>query len=208
MKQKIHMISIFPSPVYITKRNVDLNLIEKTEIEDVIKEGMNRNLYNTTTKNNYIFDTVLYNLKKFCEEHIKIYVEQVINPENELDFYITQSWINVTRPGESHHQHWHPNSIISVVFYVQTSEEDRIFFHDPNYRMKHMILIDPKKTNPFNLDVWVSGVNMYDLVLFPSWLEHEVQVNEKQTRDRISISFNTFVKGKLGGSSTSELLLQ
>ena len=91
---------------------------------------------------------------------------------------------------------------------MQTVEEDRIFFHDPNYRMKHMILIDPKKGNPFNIDVWVSGVNMYDLVLFPSWLEHEVQVNEKQTGDRISISFNTFVKGKLGGSTTSELLLR
>ena len=43
MEQKIHMISIFPSPVYITKRDVDLNLIEKTEIEDVIKEIHNYN---------------------------------------------------------------------------------------------------------------------------------------------------------------------
>ena len=35
------------------------------------------------------------------------------------------------------------------------------------------------------------------LVLFPSYLHHEVDIN-KGNSDRYSISFNTFVKGKFG----------
>ena len=205
MEQKIHMISIFPSPVYITKRNVDLNLIEKTEIEDVIKEGMNRNLYNTTTKNNYIFDTVLYNLKKFCEEHIKIYVEQVINPENELDFYITQSWINVVEPGGNIEYHYHANSIISGVFYISTEEDDKITFTDPNHRIKETLRITPKVYNIWNSDTWFIPSTTNELVLFPSWLGHEAKPNEKATTDRISLSFNTFVKGTIEGKGKDEL---
>ena len=209
MEQKIHMISIFPSPVYITKRDVDLNLIEKTEIEDVIKEGMNRNLYNTTTKNNYIFDTVLYNLKKFCEEHIKIYVEQVINPENELDFYITQSWINVVEPGGNIEYHYHANSIISGVFYISTEEDDSITFLDPNIKVREPISFSREEFNVWNSTNWTFPVNNNELVLFPSWLTHQVDVNGKATTDRISLSFNTFVKGTLGGrSNLNELILK
>ena len=37
-----------------------------------------------------------------------------------------------------------------------------------------------------------------ELILFPSWLEHSVNSNEKATTDRISISFNTFAKGIFG----------
>ena len=36
------------------------------------------------------------------------------------------------------------------------------------------------------------------LLLFPSWLSHGVKPNEQQTKDVISISFNTFVRGTLG----------
>ena len=47
------------------------------------------------------------------------------------------------------------------------------------------------------------------LMLFPSWLEHGVQPNKQQTKDVISISFNTFVKGNLGQrKNLNQLILQ
>ena len=39
-----------------------------------------------------------------------------------------------------------------------------------------------------------------ELVLFPSYLRHMVPVN-KSDKERISISFNTFVKDKLGSEN-------
>jgi hypothetical protein len=45
------------------------------------------------------------------------------------------------------------------------------------------------------------------LVLFPSWMHHGVPLNEKQTTDRISISFNTFSKTLGGNRNLNQLIL-
>ena len=46
-------------------------------------------------------------------------------------------------------------------------------------------------------------------MLFPSWLSHGEEVNEKATTDRISLSFNTFVRGTLGSrEDLTELVLK
>ena len=46
------------------------------------------------------------------------------------------------------------------------------------------------------------------LLVFPSWLKHGVEPNEKATTDRISIAFNVFAKGNFGErGSLNELIL-
>ena len=200
---------IFPCPVYIVKRDTDLSPTEEKEIEKIIKKGMKSNIGNSNTINSYIFDSKLKKIKQFCEQQLKIYVEKVINPEEELDFYITQSWLNITKPGEHHHEHSHANSIISGVFYISTVEDDKILFKDPNIKIKEMIKIISEKFNLYNSASWSFPVKNNELFLFPSWLGHKVDTNEKATTDRISLSFNTFAKGILGGrSELSELILK
>ena len=208
-QQSFGIKGIFPCPVYFAHRNSDLDSSEIKDIEDIINEGIHPSVSNSVSQNNFIFDTKLKNLKEFCEQHIKKYAEEILNPKQELDFYITQSWLNISKPGESHHQHWHPNSSISGVFYIKTVKDDEILFHDPNHKIKRMLIIEAKEANSFNLDAWRQSVNTFDLLLFPSWLEHSVSKNKKATEDRISISFNTFVKGTLGKKTDStELILK
>ena len=61
----------------------------------------------------------------------------------------------------------------------------------------------------WNSTKWFFPINTNELILFPSWLAHEVAPNKKATTDRISISFNTFVKGILGSkTSSTELILK
>ena len=201
---------VFPCPVYIVKRDTNLSPKEAKEIRKIIdKEGMYKNAGNSTSNNSYIFNGKLKNIKQFCEEQLKIYVEQVICPKEELDYYITQSWLNVTKPGEWHHEHFHKNSIISGVFYISTEEDDKITFSDPNIKLKELITFKQKEYNPFNSSSWFFPSMTNDLVLFPSWLDHKVEVNEKATTDRISISFNTFVRGTLGKrNNKTELILK
>ena len=123
-----------------------------------------------------------------------------------MNFYITQSWLNLTEPGGSHHKHAHPNSIISGVFYVATVEEDRIYFYDSNEIMKNRIEFKIREFHHYNSSIWFFNINDFDLILFPSWLQHAVKPNKKATTDRISISFNVFAKGILGwGENFNEL---
>ena len=205
MTDKIH--SIFPIPVYVVKSDSDL--ISKEEIEKVIQQGMQKNDGNSYTKNTYVFNGKLKKLKQFCEHHIKTYVKEVINPKEELDFYITQSWLNITKPGEYHHDHSHQNSIISGVFYISTEEDDRILFTEPNFKTKELIRFEPKEYNLWNSSTWFFPSITNELILFPSWMNHKVEPNEKATTDRISISFNTFVRGNLGDrKELTELILK
>jgi len=208
----------FPCPVYITKRDSNLSPMqslrhqreEEIEIENIIEEGMQFNGSNSNSISSYIFDTKLKKIKQFCEEQIKIYVEQVICPvEGDLDFYITQSWLNVNRPGEIHYEHCHSNSIISGVFYISTGEDDNITFFDPNYHLKNVIKFETKSSSIWNDETYVVQANSNELILFPSWLNHMVEANPKATKDRLSISFNTFVRGTLGEKTGKyELILK
>ena len=204
------ILGIFPCPVYITKRDSNSDSIEEKEIEDIIKEGLCKDgVLDHHTKNTYLLDTKLKNLKKFCEQHIKIYVKEILDPEEELDFYITQSWLNVVEPGGNILNHHHANSIISGVFYISTEEDDSIKFEDPNFITKELIKFETKEFNLWNSTAWSLSSKNNELMLFPSWLSHQVVPNEKATTNRISISFNTFVKGTFGiKGSLNELILK
>ena len=104
----------------------------------------------------------------------------------------------MTKPGGSHHRHRHTNSIISGVFYIATVENDKIYFHDPNILIKDRLEFKIRKYNQYNSKSWFFEIDALDLILFPSWLEHNVMHNVNQTTDRISLSFNTFAKGDFG----------
>ena len=201
--------SLFPIPVYIAKRDSNLSPKEEKEIEKIIEDGTHPNTGNYTTDNSYVFnDGKLKKLKQFCEQQLKIYAEKVIVNEEELNFYITQSWLNITRPGEYHHEHGHSNSIISGVFYISAGEDDSITFSDPNAKVKELMRLSPKEFNMWNSTSWFFPANNNELILFPSWLNHQVEGNEKATADRISLSFNTFIKGTFGHrDDLNELIL-
>jgi len=191
--------SIFPCPIYWTKRNLILEPSEMKEIEDILERGMRLTAPDHYISNNtYIFNTKLYNIKEFCEKHIKIYVNKVINPKKELDFYITQSWLNMSEPGGGHPMHRHQNSIIGGVFYITTVEDDLILFNDPNIMIKENIKFEVKEYNSWNSPSWDFPVNNNDLMLFSPWMEHSVPQNKKATTNRVSLAFNVFAKGPLG----------
>ena len=206
MNNTLH--AIFPTSVYVVNRDSNLSSKEEIEIGEIVKEGMYRNSGNSTSNNAYIFYGKLGKIKQFCEQQIKIYVNETINPKEELDFYITQSWLNITKPGEYHHEHSHANSIISGVFYISTEEDDKFAVADPNFKIKDILKFEPKMFNMWNSNNWIFPVNNNELILFPSWLDHGVNPNKEATTDRISLSFNTFVKGTLGlRKDLTELIL-
>ena len=194
--------NIFPSvvPVYNVNRGFSLNEKERQEIDSVIAEGMIQYEGNTASENTFLFDSKLPDLRSFCEEHISEYVRQVIRPKNKsLEFYITQSWLNVTKQNEHHEIHNHPNSIISGVYYF--TDNSKIIFNSPfTASGSRTISIESEINNSWNfanynecIQTWEKGT----LILFPSYLTHRVPKNTSFDV-RVSISFNVFVRGELG----------
>ncbi|ABS67361.1 TIGR02466 family protein [Xanthobacter versatilis] len=109
-----------------------------------------------------------------------------------LNWQIKEIWVNVLEPGGHQAIHTHANSFISGVVYLTPAHPSaNIVFHksiggtgflfgnsNPNARI-----------NAFNGGKWaMPETHAGDLVMFPSYLLHEVPANRGERR--ISIAFN------------------
>jgi hypothetical protein len=85
------------------------------------------------------------------------------------------------------------------VFYPQAdSKVDKIYFYKDGYER---IKIPAAEYNTYNSESWWFEVGAGDLILFPSHLTHMVQTKEDDNT-RISIAFNTFLKGYIGSDES------
>ena len=99
-------------------------------------------------------------------------------------------WINILEPGGQHGWHIHTNSVISGTLYVDVPDgASAIRFEDP--RLDKMMAAPPrtKKAGPANKSFQSIQPEPGTVLLWESWLRHEVPVNRAR-EDRISISFN------------------
>ena len=107
---------------------------------------------------------------------------------------------------ESHHMHAHSNSIISGVLYLNADRKyDSIKFHKHN---NYQTLKFPTSNyHVFNSQSWTVPVHTGEIILFPSYLSHEVSQKIGDNL-RTSLSFNTYVKGIIGEKmELTELIL-
>lgn len=194
------IMDLFPTPLYINNINAPLINQQKNYLLNLPKI---LNTGNLRSESGYIFEYPLFaELKKTIDDHIKEYVN-IVYPNSNLDVYITQSWANYTEPNQYHHKHSHPNSFISGVFYVNAiKNEDMITFYKdlpPIYQINY------NQPNNYNSSDVAILVETGDLVLFPSNFTHNVPpTTSKETR--ISVSFNTFIRGNLGDEDSSTAL--
>lgn len=188
---------IFPTPVVFF--NLDRPLTEK-ENNFLLNQETHSNTGNTISKNKNILDEdVNKNLKTFIKISINKYFEKIVKPKYKVTPYITQSWINYTKEGEFHHKHEHPNSFISGVFYIKADKQkDKIHFFNNLYRQ---LKLPTDNYDAWNSDSWWFSVETGQLILFPSSLTHMVEPVKGDTR--ISLSFNTFLKGHIGNAEES-----
>ena len=114
----------------------------------------------------------------------------------ELDFdlkgklKLDSLWINVLDPGGVHTGHIHPHSAVSGTYYVAVPDgAGAIRFEDP--RLPLMMAAPPRKRKAREENRLFATVapRAGTLLLWESWLRHEVPFNGAQEQ-RISVSFN------------------
>ncbi len=186
---------LFPTPVLFSK------LPRKFTDEEVAfvqkcGEQVTKNTGNTTSVDRYVLnEPAMSGIKTFVQFYINYYMNEIEAPYAPVGAYVTQSWLNYTQPGEFHHKHEHPNSYISGVLYINADpEKDKIYFYKQGYKR---ISLPTERYNPFNSESWWFNVGTCDMVLFPSYLTHMVE-QTVSVHTRVSLSFNTFLKGYIG----------
>jgi uncharacterized protein (TIGR02466 family) len=201
----VNILTLFPTAV--GKFQLDREFT-KQELKFIADAERRPNMGNQTSVNNYILkEKPLKKLGDFLLESANKYLTEVYKPRDDVKLYITQSWLNYTEKGGYHHKHAHPNSFISGVFYISADvTKDKIFFYG-NEQYKQ-IKLEPTEFNLYNSESWWLEAGAGVLYLFPSSLTHMVEtVQHEETR--ISLSFNTFLKGTIGSNhNLTELLIE
>jgi len=193
---KEELLQIFPRPVLILpyEKPISKELEFIRTLEWVIQKANG----NFKSKNTYILkNEQLKDIKNFIVESVNKYCENILNTKQRL--VITQSWFNKNPTGSKHHEHVHPNSIISGVMYFQIDQTlPPIQFSKSN---QDGVKLDPIKYNVLNSDTFLLPCKPGELILFPSNLRHSVPINTGMP-DRISLSFNTFSIDALGSEDS------
>jgi uncharacterized protein (TIGR02466 family) len=129
-------------------------------------------------------------LRRKLERHIAAFAAAVEWDLKGRELEMTDCWVNIMPRRTVHGLHLHPLSTVSGTYYVQVpSGCPGIKFEDP--RLDRLMAAPPRKpgARPRNR-VWISvPAEAGHLVLFESWLRHEVAANPIGA-ERVSISFN------------------
>jgi uncharacterized protein (TIGR02466 family) len=105
---------------------------------------------------------------------------------------ITEAWININQKGHVNYSHDHPGSLFSCVYYVKGgADKGALEFKTPiaahTYAISNEMIAN---FNAFTGHAMVIPPVTGDLLIFPSWLLHRVNMSQSD-EDRISIALNS-----------------
>jgi uncharacterized protein (TIGR02466 family) len=142
-----------------------------------------------------------YQSQKFDFRHIPVFssaledaIKQVaadlqIDPKCET--IVTDCWANINSPGSFNRKHTHFNSMLSGVYYPSVPDNSgQIVFVDPRVQAHVITLPVTGKTAFTSRKIRRTPVSG-EFILFPSWLEHSVEMNESD-KERVSVAFNIY----------------
>jgi uncharacterized protein (TIGR02466 family) len=126
-------------------------------------------------------------LEKKVSKHVAAFARELEFDLEGRELAMTDCWVNIMPRQVVHGLHLHPLSTISGTYYVRTPKGvPGIKLEDP--RLDRFMAAPPRKVGAGRPWV-VMPAEAGSLILFESWLRHEVPPNPVDA-ERISVSFN------------------
>jgi uncharacterized protein (TIGR02466 family) len=133
---------------------------------------------------------VFARLVKLIDRHVAAYARAIELDLGGRSLDLDSLWVNALPPGGIHSSHIHPHSVISGTYYALVPEgASALRFEDP--RLGFMMAAPPRRARarPERRSFVYAAPKARTLLLWESWLRHEVPMNEADS-ERISVSFN------------------
>lgn len=203
--QKKNVKNLFPTFVcheaFLTRKEIELCLEEVGRIEQFDRVGKSWSLKNypggytsySSIDRLDVFSSTFARISEKLKRRMLNFAKFLEIDLKQNPLSLTQMWVNVQREGGHHSAHIHPLATLSGTFYLSlpTVGSSAIRFEDP--RLGFFMGSAPRKKNVrLENQRWVDiQPKTGDLIMFESWLRHEVPSGKSSTRSpRISISFN------------------
>ena len=145
--------------------------------------------YGTMTNLHQTFSTFI-DLEAKIRRHVNRFARRLDMNLQGARLAMTDCWVNMMSRHAVHSLHLHPLAVVSGTYYVATPPgSSRLRFEDP--RLDKLMGAPPKRDpcRPENRQQVSYDVAAGKLILFESWLRHEVASNPTRG-ERVSISFN------------------
>jgi len=198
--------AVFATPVY---KSDNLYKLTKEQLDYLKTLEMIKNKGGNflTTRKDIMNDESMKDFKHWCLLNVRAFAKQ-LGASERTSFYITQSWMNRNPPHSYHHTHMHPNSIFSCIYYVEGDKCPTYFYrYDDRTSFGNFAFYENDKgSNAFTATKAGVMNEVGRLVIFPSSMVHDVDNNESD-KDRVTISFNTFIRGEMGEPENSNHLI-
>ena len=184
----------FPTPIWIIN---DIK-IDQSELKNYVlsikekdKKGRNLTNYGGWQSQQFVDNNPLYGFRDILDRYVNHVACRLLGKEKiSSEAFHMDYWFNINSFGDYNTLHHHRGSLLSGVYYIDLPSDSKkcgkiVFRRDDD--MEYYV---PEGTKP---EIMGTSVQ-YDpivarLILFPSWLKHEVQGNRTKG-ERISMSFN------------------
>lgn len=141
-------------------------------------------------------DVILKNAAEMAREVMGIDTKEMVD---------VLSWVTVKKPNQYHTGHYHPNSIISGVYFFDDHTENMPLVFEESVAIANDYILRPRTVHPEEMAKvpfptplsYAMQVNKGSLLLFPSYVKHCVAPNNTPF-NRYSLAFNLVPKEGLG----------
>jgi len=179
----IEVANLFPTALGIYSDVLDTHEIEKIkgDLELLYRRKGSSQFDQTAGNLNLLPEFSILKDKILSSAHL--YYNEVLMFDGELK--MTQMWGNRYSQHEFIHSHYHPNSFISGVYYIETGNAPLVF-ENPRPHTAMSIWPPYKSLNAYTASNTTWSVQENTAYFFPSTLKHQSAPGDT----RISISFN------------------
>lgn len=195
---------LFPVPIYTTRIPLSTSLEFVRSVPHSRVEADN----GYASDDQHLLDAPeLKYLKKQIMIHVNKFMADMRVPP-EVEFYITCSWSMLHDKGDYSGEHYHQNSLISGIVYLNVDEQSGsvVFKRDWQTLFPNAVSPEFNAFNAYNCDTVGFTPKNGELYLFPSFLKHNVTASESDI-DRRCIAFNVFAKGPIHSGEATYLEL-
>ena len=197
----MEVINVLPTPVAIIPCPFHIK-VKESVLQEIEEKGFSDLSYNTGSKDlkHIGHYSVLHDDAKFgrfrnwCEQQAELYAKEVKGDYIQETVQVTDSWINVADKGGFQYPHFHGNSYLSAIYYVNFDILEGK--HIPTHFMKDESIFTPnmpclnfiRNKNTQHNQVNEVIANEGELMIFPSHITHGYETNSGE--NRITLSMN------------------
>jgi len=190
---------LFPTTVSVY--TPDYNVTEE-EIEFLksipVEKDYKGNVYLSFKTKTVLENIKLKNIKDVMFETATRYAEDVLGISNELA--PLHSWVTKQEKGGQHEMHNHTNTLFNLVYYIEGSKNNTVWFKLGNGRTRleegFNFHYNRKTYTPMNSNSAILHPEDGQIICMPGWLFHGTDIS---IGPKLGIAQNFFIKGNVDG---------